>query len=308
MIEFRFFSTGPVAGILNGLGMGVSSVGVLRDIPGVTVVSADLQGPSRLPYPNDGNRLIRLEFETERLEPVDEVASRSAGWLIGLLQRSDVSSGQLSLIGHDDTDVFARWGPDGVTLQLYHSATREKYGSWGGVDHRILWEIVPDALHRSGLAFTIDEDPIRVGPSSHLGLVDPLSDGVGWDEFLQRRFTMPEFDGSLFLLANSAASYRSLHNHFHEELLDFGGPRMSWADAVNQQVPGTFMKASGKRPAVYLNRIIVLVAKERHLLWERAVPLVTHSSLGHERANQAAYRWWDRFRTDCNGGSKMTGR
>lgn len=298
MIEFRFFSTCPVAGILSSLGMEVSPLAVLRTIPGVIVVSADLQGPSRLQYPRMGNRLIRLEFDREVLEPTDEVALSSVEWFLGLLQRSDVSEGQFIVIGPDDEDVFARWGPEGVTLQLYHSATREKYGAWGGVDHRILWQVVPNALNRAGLAFAIDEDPIRIGHSSHLGFVDPLSDGSGWDGFLLRRFSSPQFDGTLFLLADSMDSYHSLRSHFYEIPFDFDSASMTWADAVDQQVPGTYGRAAGKRPAVYLNRIVVLVADERHLLWERAVPLRTLSSLNHERGNEAAYQWWDRFRTD----------
>ncbi len=303
MIEFRFFSTCPVVDILSGLGMDVSSVGMLCSTPGVTVKSADLLGPSRLPYPNLGNRLISLEVESESFEAAGEIAESSVQWFIGLMQRDDVSGGQFSVIGHDDTDVFARWDPEGVSLQLYHSATREKYGSWGGVDHRVFWEVVPNALHKSGIGFTIDEDPIRIGHNSHLGLVDPLSGGSGWDGALLSWFSGPRFDGTLFLLADSTDSFRSLSTHFHEELVDFDGTNMTWADAVDQQLPGTFTRATARRPEVYLNRLVVLVGEERHLLWERSVPLRTVSSLQHERTNQEAYRWWDRFRSDRDGGT-----
>lgn len=245
---------------------------------------------SRFPDPRSGNRLLSVEMDRDGLTR-SKAIELAAAWIPHLLQNGDVEAGVISTSDDEaDDDVFAHWDSNGVELQLYYSEERERFGAWGGVDHLELWKKFVPALRSAGANILIEPDPIRIsrGKVARLSSWDPQQGGFGWDSLLSGEFGSPESDGTSWLLARTLEEVDSLRHHFYNSSYSTDPQSGSWSQAVDRRAFGTY-RHSETGVSTYLNRIVVIVERERHALWQRAESLMTMSRLRYEDSDGKHY-------------------
>lgn len=248
----------------------------------------------------DSNACIEIELVNPKAVE-DSVLDGIATWTSGVIKNAAAEAGVFRTFDDEaDDDVFLAWGEDGVELQLYVSSVRERFGGFGGLGHLGLWRAFVPALEREGIPVRVESDPVRFGrgQAASLDSWDPLvGGGSGWDALLLNLFTSPNADGTAWLVASDVGQIDRLTQHLRVARFPSGDTGQSWVEAVEDSLQGTYRQRSDGNHH-HLNRIVVLLGMERHVIWQRKAALPTLSSIQHARHGSLTDAGWNEFRVD----------
>ena len=219
----------------------------------------------------------------------------SVEMFVSLIAREDVERGIFSS-WQEEIRTFAQWDRTMVTLLHYSTATRERFGAWGGVNHRVLWDTVPLRLSELGIPFTVDEDPVSRQSISlanyELGNPDALH-----EMFTRACSKDGTYEGTAWIDVPDENQAEQLRHFFFSEEVSFAGKRRcTWEKAISLVLPGTYR--SGTPDPVFTNRVVLIVNGKKSVLWERPESRLTTSQQVYDRSDKREYRRFDPVQQD----------
>ncbi len=132
------------------------------------------------------------------------------------------------------------------------------------------------ALKAERIRYSVDVDP--VGWMLRLQDAEGHLDRDHWGKMISSGIRLGAIEGTMWLDSPSEAATQEFESFLAVSPLDFDGQTMTWSEANEKQVAGTFRRSRRGEPA-FVNRIVAVCGLDRKVVWERTQPLATLSSL-----------------------------
>jgi len=130
-------------------------------IPGSVFRANDRVEFNRYPSRHSGNVGLWLDaWEVPCIDPLDYLIP-GVSWFRLLVASDEIDEGVFGVV-EESPWVFARWTRHRITLNHYSNSDRERFGAWGTVDSRMLWDAATETLLDMGLPYVVDRDPVGV--------------------------------------------------------------------------------------------------------------------------------------------------